>query len=76
MDPSYFTVFNGEVLFNGLDSGGQFGLWETNGKAAGTHELAGIAGAASSGLAPFDLTAPINTWPLSVTHNASLPLES
>jgi ELWxxDGT repeat protein len=37
-----FTVFNGEVLFEGVDTAGNFGLWVTNGTAAGTHELTGI----------------------------------
>ena len=32
------------------------GLWVSNGTAAGTHELTGITGADSSGLAPSDLT--------------------
>jgi len=30
------TQFNGELLFSGLDAAGDFGLWETNGTAAGT----------------------------------------
>ena len=50
------TVFNGEVLFNATDASGQNGLWVTNGTAAGTHELTGIIGANSNGLAPYDLT--------------------
>ena len=37
--PSDLTVFNGEVLFNGLDTTGQQQLWETNGTVAGTQEL-------------------------------------
>jgi ELWxxDGT repeat protein len=51
-----FTVFNGEVLFNGEDAAGQGSLWVTNGTAAGTHELTGISGAYSGGLFPSDLT--------------------
>ena len=39
------TVYDGEVLFNGVDASGHPGLWETDGTAAGTHELIGIAGA-------------------------------
>jgi len=46
LDPSGFTVFNGEVLFSGYGSSGN-GLWVTNGTAAGTHELTGIAGAST-----------------------------
>jgi ELWxxDGT repeat protein len=34
-----FTVYNGEVLFNGNDGFGHSGLWVTNGTAAGTYEL-------------------------------------
>jgi ELWxxDGT repeat protein len=62
--PADFTVFNGEVLFNGIDAAGLSGLWVTNGTAAGTHELTGISGAytggptgsAPGGLDPSDLT--------------------
>src|SRR5262249_16867108 len=43
------VVFNGEVLFQGRDDQGfhqdGFGLWVTNGTAAGTFELTGISGA-------------------------------
>jgi ELWxxDGT repeat protein len=45
------------VLFQGVDSSGHGGLWETNGTVAGTFELTGIAGAASTGLYPVNLTA-------------------
>jgi ELWxxDGT repeat protein len=45
-----FTVFNGEVLFEGLDASGQLGLWLTNGTASGTHELTGISGTHSGGI--------------------------
>ena len=53
-DPD-FTVFNGEVLFEGVDASGDHGLWMTNGTAAGTTEIGGIAngdifGAYASGL--------------------------
>ena len=62
--PPDFTVFNGKVLFNGIDSAQLSGLWVTDGTAAGTHELTGIAGAytggptgaAPGGLDPRDLT--------------------
>ena len=56
LDPSYLTVFNGQALFAGDDASGQLGLWETDGTADGTRELAGIAGLASTGLSPFGLT--------------------
>ena len=38
-------------------SSGKLGLWETNGTAAGTHELTGVVGASTAGLAPVGLTA-------------------
>ena len=44
LNPTGLTVFNGEALFAGWDSGGNYGLWVTNGTAAGTSELTGIAG--------------------------------
>jgi ELWxxDGT repeat protein len=45
-----FTVFKGEVLFSGIDAAGNYGLWVTDGTAAGTHELTGISGASPVGL--------------------------
>ena len=47
------------VLFQGVDSSGHAGLWETDGTVAGTFELTGIAGAPSTGLDPAEL-APLN----------------
>jgi ELWxxDGT repeat protein len=34
-----FSVFNNEVLFDGRDASGSFGLWATNGTAVGTYEV-------------------------------------
>ena len=34
---------------------GHLGLWVTNGTAAGTQELTGVAGASTTGLAPSDI---------------------
>jgi ELWxxDGT repeat protein len=55
-----FTVLNGflssKVLFVGEDTTNAFGLWVTNGTAAGTFELTGISGAAAGGLDPSNLT--------------------
>ena len=45
------------VLFRGQDGVDDTGLWETNGTAAGTFELAPISGADASGLSPSNLTA-------------------
>ncbi len=46
------------VLFEGADSSGHAELWETNGTAAGTFELTGIPGAATTGVGfyPSNLT--------------------
>ena len=44
------------VLFEGQVSSGQANLWETNGAAAGTIELTGVAGASPSGLFPLEFT--------------------
>ena len=58
IDPTDMTVFNEEVLFNGVDNtgAGLSGLWVTNGTAAGTHEITGTGDADPSGLNPTDLT--------------------
>ena len=50
------TVFNGEALFNGANTAGHLGLWVTNGTAAGTQELTGIAAASATGIDPTDMT--------------------
>jgi ELWxxDGT repeat protein len=47
-DPD-LTVFNGKVLFEGLDSGTHYGLWVTNGTAAGTTEIGGLGNTGISG---------------------------
>lgn len=44
------------VLFEGQDTAGEDGLWETNGTGSGTFELAPIGGADASGLSPSNLT--------------------
>ncbi len=46
------TVFDGKVLFNGVDVNGLSGLWVTDGTAGGTHEVVAEAAGASSGLDP------------------------
>ncbi len=53
--PSDLTVFNGEVLFSGRDTTGQFQLWETNGTVAGTQELTTAANGFRQGLRPSNL---------------------
>ena len=57
LDPTDMTVFDGKVLFNGVDNTGTglSGLWVTNGTASGTHEIT-VAGAAATGLDPTDMT--------------------
>ena len=59
LDPTDFTLYNGELLFRGYDSSGNLALWETNGTAAGTKEISSGFGPTGTGLAPFDLT-PVN----------------
>ena len=56
LNPTNITVSNGEVVFSGLDASGDMGLWVSDGTAAGTVRLTGIAGADLAGLAPSDLT--------------------
>ena len=56
LNPTNITVYNGEVLFSGLDASGDMNLWVSEGAAAGTHELTGVVGADAGGLAPSDLT--------------------
>ena len=56
LNPGFFTLYNGKVLFNGTNASGEAGLWVTDGTVNGTHELTGISGDDSSGLEPADLT--------------------
>ena len=73
LDPTDFTVYDGEALFSGYDSSGGFGLWVTNGTVAGTHELTGVAAAAAAGLAPTNLTTvggPVLTAGVSIEYVA------
>jgi hypothetical protein len=55
-----FTIFNGELLFSGVDASGLYGLWQSDGTAAGTHEIGGLASTgvsgASHGFGVTDLT--------------------
>jgi ELWxxDGT repeat protein len=44
------------ALLEGINASGQYGLWATDGTAANTLELTGIAGASASGLSPTDMT--------------------
>jgi ELWxxDGT repeat protein len=59
-DPQDFVVFNGEVLFSARDDFGQPNLWITDGTAASTYEIGGLAsrgisGVNGSGLNPSNL---------------------
>src|SRR5271156_1908429 len=45
------------VISSGYGADGQINLWETDGTAADTVELTGIAGAGMGGVNPSDLTA-------------------
>jgi hypothetical protein len=64
LNPRFLTAVNGVAYFNGVETinGGlptisKPGLWVTDGTAAGTHEITGIAGVAALGLDPFHVTA-------------------
>jgi ELWxxDGT repeat protein len=55
LSPNAIGVFGTRVLFMGIDSSGGFGLWASNGTAAGTYEIGGlkdggVTGANSTGL--------------------------
>ena len=56
VDPIDMTVFNGSVLFNGVDTAGHQGLWITNGTGAGTQELTVGSTASATGIDPTDMT--------------------
>jgi len=47
-EPEDFLSFNGKLLFDGTDAAGHVGLWQTDGTAAGTTEIA-VANALRSG---------------------------
>jgi ELWxxDGT repeat protein len=58
LDPSDFTAYNGQLLFDGTDAAGFQSLWVTDGTASGTHEVTGINGFfPGTGLTPQDLAA-------------------
>src|SRR5262249_39816620 len=42
IDANFTVVKNNEVVFQGRDSTGQYGLWATDGTATGTHEIPGL----------------------------------
>ena len=54
LDPTGLTLYNGVVLFSGLDGSGHAQLFDWDGTTV--HELSSGIGA-TTGLAPFDLTA-------------------
>ena len=53
--PPDFTVLGSQVLFNGEDSRGNYGLWVTDGTSRGTSELSVVA-ESSSAFSPADFT--------------------
>jgi ELWxxDGT repeat protein len=58
LDPQYMQVYNGMVLFQGeagVAGDDVPGLWVTNGTAAGTFEIGGVANAGISGISPGGL---------------------
>jgi ELWxxDGT repeat protein len=54
LDPLVMAVYNGKVLFNGIDAANKRTLWETDGTVAGTTEL--VQGGAAGGISPIFLT--------------------
>jgi ELWxxDGT repeat protein len=56
LSPSNFVVFDGKVLFEGMDAQDHESLWVTDGTAKGTHELVGIQNANPNGLDPQEMT--------------------
>ena len=56
VNPIDMTVFNGSVLFNGVDGAGHQGLWITNGTGVGTQELTVGSTASATGIDPTDMT--------------------
>ena len=56
VNPTDMTVFNGSVLFNGVDTAGHQGLWITNGTGAGTQELTVGSTSSATGIDPTDMT--------------------
>ena len=55
LNPSYITPYDGEVLFEGIDSSSEYSLWVTNGVGAGTSEIGGIGSTGVSGANPGGL---------------------
>jgi ELWxxDGT repeat protein len=63
-----FTVFNNEVLFQRIDTSGNYGLWVTDGTAQGTYEITGIAGTYPGGNVPGqEIIGPPGITPTDIT---------
>jgi hypothetical protein len=71
LNPSFMTLFNGEVIFDGTDVFGVQSLWLTNGTAAGTHEILGIGGVPAGGIF-FDNTVPYGIHPDFTAYNGKV----
>ncbi len=61
LSPPSFFQYQGKVLFNAEDTSGNLGLWVTDGTAAGTFEIGGLAdqgvsNASTIGLGPDNFT--------------------
>ena len=50
LDPTNLIVENGKLLFEGVNTAGNYDLWTSDGTAAGTVDLGTIAGAYSGGI--------------------------
>ncbi|MBR1220424.1 hypothetical protein JQ557_20655 [Bradyrhizobium sp. U87765 SZCCT0131] len=57
--PLNIMLFNGKIIYNGLDSSNRRSLWVTNGTAAGTYEIGGLGGVGVSGSYTYGL-GPLN----------------
>ena len=71
-DPTDMVAFGNEVLFQGRDSSGRFGLWATDGTAAGTTEIGGLGNAGVNGASSSFGTPSLPRWWPSATRCCSM----
>ena len=55
LNPSNMVAYDGEIYFNGYDTNGDQGLWETNGTASGTIEIFAVATSTPAGSAAAEI---------------------
>ncbi len=68
LTPTNLTVSGGDVYFTALDSNAKYGLWETDGTTAGTHELSTTANTLL-GLVATEVQNIASAWPLGDIFN-------